>query len=58
MFPNAFCTAAAMARRYEPLNDAVLAELLQGRSLNVDETEARLHNQKAHVWVFAGTSGA
>jgi hypothetical protein len=49
---------AAMARRYQPLNDAVLAELLQGRSLNVDETEARLHNEKAHVWVFAGTSGA
>ena len=47
-----------MARRYEPTKAAVLTELLRGPYLNVDETEARLSNEKAHVWVFAGVNGA
>jgi predicted RecB family nuclease len=47
-----------VARRYKPTNEAILAELLRGPSLNVDETEARLAKEKAHVWVFAGTRGA
>lgn len=49
---------ALVAWRYEPTREAILAELLRGPSLNVDETEARLCNGKAHVWVFAGISGA
>jgi hypothetical protein len=49
---------ASVARRYEPAKEAVLGELLRGPSLCVDETEARLRNEKAHVWVFAGINGA
>jgi hypothetical protein len=49
---------ASVARRYDPTNIAILAELLRGPSLSVDETEARLRKEKAHVWVFAGLSGA
>jgi hypothetical protein len=44
--------------RYKSTNEAILAELLRGPSLNIDETEARLTKEKAHVWVFAGISGA
>jgi hypothetical protein len=49
---------AAVAARYQSTNEAILCELLRGRSLSVDETEARLYKEKAHVWVFAGRSGA
>ncbi len=49
---------ALVARRYESTKEAIFAELLRAPSLNVDETEARLCNEKAHVWVFAGISGA
>jgi hypothetical protein len=49
---------ASVARRYERTNIAIVAELLRGPSLSVDETEARLRKEKAHVWVFAGLSGA
>jgi len=49
---------ALVARRYEPAKAAVLTELLRGPYLSVDETEARLSNEKAHVWVFAGVNGA
>jgi hypothetical protein len=47
-----------VARRYKPTNEAIIAELLRGPSLNIDETEARLCKEKAYVWVFAGISGA
>ena len=47
-----------VAKRYEPTKAAILAELLRGPSLSVDETEARLRDEKAHVWVFAGTDAA
>jgi predicted RecB family nuclease len=49
---------ALVAKRYEPTKEAILAKLLRGPSLSVDETEARLRSEKAHVWVFAGTDGA
>jgi hypothetical protein len=48
---------ALVAKQYEPTKEAILAKLLRGPSLSVDETEARLRNEKAHVWVFAGTDG-
>ena len=47
-----------MARRYRPTNEEIIAELLRGPSLNIDETEARLSKEKAQVWVFAGIRGA
>ena len=49
---------ASVARRYEPTNIAIITELLRGPSLSIDETEVRLAKEKAHVWVFAGISGA
>jgi len=49
---------ASVATRYERTNFAIVAELLQGPSLSIDETEVRLLKEKAHVWVFAGISGA
>jgi DNA-directed RNA polymerase subunit RPC12/RpoP len=49
---------ASVARRYEPTNIAIIAGLLLGPSLSIDETEVRLCKEKAHVWVFAGMSGA
>src|SRR4029077_981776 len=49
---------ALVARRYESTKEVILAELLQGPSLSVDETEARLCNEKAHGWVFSGRNGA
>jgi predicted RecB family nuclease len=49
---------ALVARRYEPTNSAIIAGLLRGPSLSIDETEVRLCKEKAHVWVFAGISGA
>src|SRR5271168_732529 len=38
-------------------SEAILADLLRGPSLNVDETEARLCKEKANVWVYAGVNG-
>jgi hypothetical protein len=49
---------ASVAKRYERTNIAIIAELLQGPSLSIDETEVRLNKERAHVWVFAGISGA
>ena len=49
---------ASVAKRYEQTNIAIIAELLQGPSLSIDETEVRLNKERAHVWVFAGISGA
>jgi DNA-directed RNA polymerase subunit RPC12/RpoP len=49
---------ASVARRYESTNIAIIAELLRGPSLSIDETEVRLCKEKAQVWVFAGISGA
>jgi hypothetical protein len=49
---------ASVARRYDRTNIAIVAELLSGPSLSIDETEVRLRKENAHVWVFAGISGA
>ena len=49
---------ALVAKRYESTKESILSGLLRGPSLSVDETEARLCNEKAYVWVFAGVSGA
>lgn len=49
---------ASVAKRYERTNFAIIAELLRGPSLSIDETEVRLLKEKAYVWVFAGKYGA
>jgi len=49
---------AVVARRYKSTKEEIIAELLRGPSLNIDETEARLSKENAHVWVFAGLRGA
>lgn len=46
------------AERYRPTAEGILADLLRGPSLHIDETEVCLRKEKGHVWVFAGKSGA
>jgi predicted RecB family nuclease len=41
-----------MARYYRPAYDRVLAKLLRGHLLHVDETEVTLRTGKGYVWVF------
>jgi len=49
---------SSVAKRYDQTNIAIIAELLRGPSLSIDETEVRLLKEKAYVWVFAGIYGA
>jgi hypothetical protein len=56
--PTIYRFKAAVANRYTPTNISIIDNLLRGPSLSIDETEVRLRKEKAHVWVFAGISGA
>ncbi len=56
--PTVYRFKAAVANRYKATNISILDGLLLGPSLSVDETEVRLRKETAHVWVFAGVSGA
>ncbi len=40
------------ARYYETTYQRLLADILAGKLLHVDETEVELRNQKGYVWVF------
>jgi uncharacterized protein (TIGR03067 family) len=42
-----------MARYYQPCQEKLLAKILSGQVLYVDETEVKLRTGKAYVWVFA-----
>jgi predicted RecB family nuclease len=42
-----------MARYYRPCYKRLLAKILSGRVLHIDETEVKLRTGKAYVWVFA-----
>jgi DNA-directed RNA polymerase subunit RPC12/RpoP len=46
------------AAKYKPTGEAILAELLRGPALHVDETDVHLGKEAAKVWVFAGATGA
>ena len=41
-----------MARYYETTYQRLLADIIAGKLLHVDETEIELQNQKGYVWVF------
>ena len=41
-----------MARYYEITYQRLLADIIAGKLLHVDETEIELQNQKGYVWVF------
>ncbi len=56
--PTIYRFKAAVANRYKSTNISIIENLLHGPSLSIDETEVRLRKEKAHVWVFAGISGA
>ena len=43
---------ALMARYYENTYRTLLAKILAGNLLHLDETEVRLHVGKGYVWVF------
>ncbi len=42
-----------MARYYQPCADKLLAKIVSGDVLHIDETEVRLRTGKAYVWVLA-----
>src|SRR5207253_10245419 len=42
-----------MALYYRPCYKRLLAKILSGKVLHIDETEVRLRTGKAYVWVFA-----
>jgi hypothetical protein len=42
-----------MARYYQPCSERLLAKILSGDVLHIDETEVKLRTGKAYVWVFA-----
>jgi uncharacterized protein (TIGR03067 family) len=42
-----------MARYYRPCYKRLLAKILSGKLVHIDETEVKLRNGKAYVWVFA-----
>jgi hypothetical protein len=56
--PTLYRFKVAGAERYHPIAEGILADLLRGPSLHVDETEVKLRGSKGYVWVFAGSGGA
>lgn len=56
--PTVYRFKAAVSNRYNSTNNSIIDDLLRGPSLSIDETEVRLRKETAHVWVFAGISGA
>jgi predicted RecB family nuclease len=42
-----------LARYYRPSSETMLAKILSGDVLHIDETEVKLRTGKAYVWVFA-----
>jgi predicted RecB family nuclease len=47
-----------LVRRYRKTHNALLASLIAGPVLHVDETELKLKNGSGYVWVFANESAA
>ncbi|MDI4238734.1 TM0106 family RecB-like putative nuclease [Bradyrhizobium sp. Arg237L] len=45
-----------LARRYRPTYNKLLAQLIAGPVLHVDETEVNLKDGRGYVWVFASES--
>jgi hypothetical protein len=47
-----------LVRRYRKTRDRLLAELIAGPVLHIDETEVKLKDRSGYVWVFASESAA
>jgi predicted RecB family nuclease len=44
-----------MAQSYQPCYDRLLAKILSGKVLHIDETQVRLRTSKGYVWVLTTT---
>jgi hypothetical protein len=51
--PTLFRFKAVAARQYAPEYDKIKVEVLSGKLLHIDETEVKLKDRKAFVWVLA-----
>jgi len=51
--PTIFRFKASLRETLQPISDRILAHLLRGSLLHIDETEVKLRGCKGYVWVFA-----
>jgi predicted RecB family nuclease len=51
--PTIFRFKSSLREMLQPIYDKILAHLLKGSLLHIDETEVRLRGCKGYVWVFA-----
>ena len=51
--PTIFRFKSSLRETLQPIYDRILAHLLRGSLLHIDETEVRLRGCKGYVWVFA-----
>jgi len=51
--PTIFRFKSFLRETLQPIYDRILAHLLKGSVLHIDETEVKLRGCKGHVWVFA-----
>lgn len=51
--PTIFRFKASLREKLQPTYDRILAHLLRGSLLHIDETEVKLRSCKGYVWVFA-----
>lgn len=51
--PTIFRFKSALREMLQPIYDRILAHLLKGSLLHIDETEVNLRGCKGYVWVFA-----
>ena len=51
--PTIFRFKSSLRETLQPIYDRILAHLLKGSHLHIDETEVKLRGCKGYVWVFA-----
>ena len=51
--PTIFRFKSALREMLQPIYERILAHLLKGSLLHIDETEVNLRGSKGYVWVFA-----
>jgi hypothetical protein len=51
--PTIFRFKSSLRETLQPIYDRILAHLLRGSLLHIDETEVKLRGCKGYVWVFA-----
>ena len=50
--PTIFRFKSSLRETLQPIHDKILAHLLRGSLLHIDETEVKLRGSKGYVWVF------